>query len=106
MEKIKWSDYGESSLTIVSFILGIEKERPAIPRDPSDFQRCIHLLFDCLEYHKHKVRDLIIDLSKKYPIWKGIAEEWDTLMKLYDEERDCETAPKLYAHLKKCRGEE
>jgi len=104
MENTKWSDYGESSLTIVSFILGIEKESPAIPRDPSDFRRCVHL-FDCLDYHKHKVEHLLIEMSKVYPIWKGIAENWKELVKLYDEEKDQETAPKLYDHLKKLQGD-
>jgi hypothetical protein len=43
-------------------------------------------------------------LSKVYPIWKGIAENWRELMKLYDDEKEKETAPKLYAHLKKLQG--
>jgi hypothetical protein len=104
IENTKWSDYGESSLTIVSFILGIEKESPSIPRDPSDFRRCVHL-FDCLDYHKHKVEYILLEMSEVYPIWKGIAENWKELMKLYDEEKDQKTAPKLYDHLKKLQGD-
>lgn len=103
MKKSKWSDYGESSLTIVSYLLGIEKYKPAIPYDPSDFQRCIHL-FECLNYDKGQIKDLIDELATIYPIWEGIAGQWHTLMKLYEEEKDCETAPKLHDHLQKCRG--
>jgi len=101
MVKTKWSDYGESSLTIVAYLLGITKEIPAIPRDPSDFRRCIHL-FECLGY-KYRLKELITEVSQVYPIWKVITEEWDNLMKLYEEEKDGETAPKLYDHLQKCR---
>jgi len=102
MVKTKWSDYGESSLTIVAYLLKIEKERPAIPRDPSDFRRCIHLL-ECLKY-KYNLKEFFTQMSKVYPIWKGIAEDWDILIKIYEEEKDCKTAPKLYDHLQKCRG--
>ena len=102
MENTKWSDYGESSLTIVSYILEIYKERPAIPRDPSDFRRCVHL-FECLKYSPQMQKNLLIGLSSVYPIWKGIADNWEKLMKLYEEEKNQETAPKLYDHLQKLR---
>lgn len=36
-EKIKWNDYGESSLTLLAIHCGIEKENIAIPHDPADF---------------------------------------------------------------------
>ena len=103
MVKTKWSDYGESSLTIVSYILEIYKEEPAIPRDPADFKRCVHL-FECLNYSPQRIKNLLVGLSGVYPIWKVIADNWEKLMKLYEEEKDCETAPKLYDHLQKCRG--
>ena len=99
--KIKWSDYGESSLTIVAYLLKITKEKPAIPRDSSDFRRCIHL-FECLGY-KYHLKKLITEVSKVYPVWEGIAENWDKLMKLYNEEKDNRFAPRLYGFLKECR---
>jgi len=104
MENTKWSDYGESSLTIISYLLKIEKENPTIPRDPSDFKRCVHL-FECLGYMRFQQKGLLLEMSIAYPIWKGIAGDWEILMKLYDEEKDQETAPKLYAHLKKLQGD-
>ena len=103
MEKTKWSDYGESSLTILSVIVGIIKERPRVPYDPSDFERCVHL-FECLEYTEHEIKCIMNKVAIVYPIWEDFVKEWNTLMQLYNEEKSEETAPKLYDHLQKCRG--
>jgi len=104
MVKTKWSDYGESSLTILSVLVGIEKQKPTIPRDPSDFKRCMHL-FECLGYKESEIKELLNKVAIVYPIWDNFYRDWKILMQLYDEEKDCETAPKLYDHLQKCRGE-
>ena len=49
---VKWSDYGESSLTLLAVYAGLDKESPAAPRDPADFGRCIHLM-NCLGLRFH-----------------------------------------------------
>jgi len=103
MIKTKWSDYGESSLTLLAVHCGMDKERPSIPYDPVDFQRCVHLI-KCLNLNLKQERNLLHTTMKIYPIWKPFVESWGRLMALYIEEKDCETAPKLYDHLKKCRG--
>jgi hypothetical protein len=100
--KEDWNDYGESSLTIVSVLLGITKQQSAIPQDPSDFNRCIHL-FKCLGYNKYEVSNLIKRVSQKYQIWIPLRDNWDELIKYYNEEKNLKTAPKLYELLQKCR---
>jgi hypothetical protein len=103
MARIKWKDYGESSLTLLAVHCGIEKEIPTIPYDPSDFQRCVHL-FECLEFGKGEIFSLLCQTVDKYPIWKPILDNWDELMELYNEEKNQETAPKLYKLLSSIRG--
>ena len=95
---IKWKDYRESSLTLLAVHCGIDKENPTTPQDPSDFRRCVHL-FECLDFGQGEVFNLLCQTAKKYPIWSPFAEEWDTLMNLYEEEKDKEVAPKLYKAL-------
>lgn len=107
MVKEMWFDYGESSLTIVSTLLNINKLNPSIPRDPSDFRRCIHL-FKCLGYDKYAVNSVLRKVAKQYPIWGIIEKNWDRLIKLYQEEKNNISAPKLYTllqelNLKNCK---
>ena len=102
MEKSKWSDYGESSLTLLAVHCGMDKKKPSIPYDLSDFQRCVHLI-KCLNLSLKQEKELLHKTMKIYPIWKPFVENWGKLMVLYLEERHNETAPKLYDHLQKCR---
>ena len=101
MEKSKWSDYGENSLTLLAVHCGMDKKKPSIPYDPSDFQRCVHLI-KCLNLSLKQEKELLHKTMKIYPIWKPFVENWGKLMALYLEERHNETAPKLYDHLQKC----
>ena len=79
----------------------MEKEKPSIPYDPSDFKRCVHLI-KCLNLNLKQERYLLNTAMKIHPIWKPFVKNWGKLMRLYNEEKECETAPKLYSHLKKC----
>ncbi len=99
---MKWSDYGESSLTLLAVHCGIDKERPSIPRDPADFKRCVHL-FDCLELHYVEIFELLHDTAETYSEWKIFADNWDYLMELYEEEKHQESAPKLYEAMRRLR---
>jgi hypothetical protein len=97
-----WDDYGESSLTIVAVLLKIKKAKPAIPYDPTDFKRCVHL-FECLGYNKFLMLHTIEIVSNIYVIWKPFYLEWENLMQCYEEEKNLKSAPKLYELLIKCR---
>ena len=90
-----WEDYGESSLTLLAVLVGIDKKEPAIPHDPSDFKRCIHL-FECLDLEHNEIYDLLNETANKYPQWTMFTDNWDTLMDLYEEEKEQDSAPKLY----------
>ena len=101
-ENLKWDDYGESSLTLLAAFIGLNKKRPAVPLDPSDFRRCIHLL-ECLDLKKNEINDLLIKVANIYPEWKLFVDNWDALIKLYNEEKDQDSAPKLYELMKNLR---
>ncbi len=105
-KEIEWEDYGESSLTILSSIVGIKKKEPNIPLDPSDFKRCIHLL-QCLPKDSPDDLDIIKKTSEIYPIWKPYYDNWDKMVKLYLEETKQETsfskAPKLYKFMQELK---
>lgn len=92
---MKWTNYGESSLTLLAVHCGMDKQYPSIPYDPSDFRRCIHL-FECLEFGEGEIFNLLCQTADKYPMWKPFAENWDTLTNLYLEEMNQKCAPKLY----------
>lgn len=91
----KWNDYGESSLTLLAVHCGMDKEVPAVPADPSDFERCMQL-FECLGFDAPQIFDLLRKASDNYPIWQPFEDKWDTLMEFYGEEVDKAKAPKLY----------
>jgi hypothetical protein len=97
---MKWKDYGESSLTLLAVHCGIDKEEPAVPLDPSDFMRCIHLI-KCLNLNLQQEKELLHKTMKKYPIWIPFVKKWGKLMALYNEEKNQEKAPKLYQAIKK-----
>lgn len=102
--KPEWEDYGESSLTLLAVLVGINKKIPSIPYDPSDFRRCVHL-FECLDFDETEIRDSLTITANKYPQWKPFADNWLNLMKLYNEEKKDKKANKLYELLIKLRKE-
>ena len=100
--KKQWSDYGESSLTLLAVHCGLDKASPSIPYDPSDFKRCVHLI-QCLGLNLKQERKLLEDVAYKYAIWKPFVKKWGKLMSLYNEEKDDDSASKLYKLLLKIR---
>ena len=100
--KPEWEDYGESSLTLLSVLVGMKKKSPQIPYDPSDFKRCIHL-FDCLDLEDNEIFDLLDETATQYPEWQPFADNWNVLMDLYLKEKDKDSAPKLYKEMLKLR---
>ncbi|MFC1590962.1 hypothetical protein ACFL43_00390 [Thermodesulfobacteriota bacterium] len=98
MIELRWKDYGVSSLTLLAAHCGIVKDDPGIPHDPSDFRRCVHL-FKCMELNDKEIKDLLTKTTLIYPIWAIISVHWDKLMDLYNEEKQQDSAPKLYKAL-------
>lgn len=95
---MKWNDYGESSLTLLAVHTGMDKKDPAVPLDPSDFRRCIHL-FECLNLTRIESLVLIINTAEKYPIWIPFKENWDELKTCYEMEKDKDSSPMLFKKL-------
>jgi len=102
--KEKWDDYGESSLTLLAVHCGMDKQSPAIPHDPSDFFRCVHL-FECLNFTEYDGYCLVNKAAGKYRMWKPFAKNWIKLMVIYDDKKDERTGPKLYAAIQECNKE-
>src|SRR3990167_6638960 len=102
IKKILWTDYGESSLTLLAVLVGMDKQKPTIPYDPSDFKRCVHL-FECLELEENEIYDLLNETGSKYPEWQPFTDNWSVLMDLYLEEKNQESAHKLYEEMLKLR---
>jgi len=97
---MKWKDYGESSLTLLAVHCGLDKEKPTIPYDCSDFKRCIHL-FECLELNCEDRCVLLNKTSKKYPQWNPFVNNWIKLTDLYNKNKEEE----LYELMLKLRKE-
>ena len=100
--KPEWEDYGESSLTLLSVLVGMKKKSPQIPYDPSDFRRCVHL-FECLDLRDNEIYDLLNETANQYPEWQPFTDHWTVLMDLYLEEKDKDFANKLYQEMMKLR---
>ena len=97
-------DTGLSSLALASFYLtagngGECASRLETPSDPSDFGRCVKFLENCID--KNHQHDLIYAIGQVTKNWKRVQDEWFVLMKLYDEEKNQTSAPKLYKFMKK-----
>lgn len=100
MKDLKWRDYGESSLTLLAVYAGMDKARPSIPYDPSDFNRCVHLI-KCLNLTLKQERELLQKAAVQYPIWKPFVDNWGELMRLFRGRT--KKAPKLYERLTELR---
>lgn len=77
---MKWTDYGESSLTLLAVYCGIDKEVVGIPRDSADFKRCAHLI-KCLGLNKKETRQLLEKTAESYPEWGVYLKNWHRLSK-------------------------
>lgn len=97
-------DVGASSMALCSFYLtaGNDGECASYlptPSDPSDFDRCVQFLEECVDKSRHT--GLIMEIGSVTKNWKKIRDNWFTLMALYREEKDQIRSPKLYALMKK-----
>lgn len=102
-ELLKWIATGErgvSSETIVTMLAGVDlvQGRGCEPYDPSDFRRCL-LLLEAVPELKPKMERM--KFVSEY--WKLLIENWDELVKMYNEEKHNGTTPRLYAKMSKLR---
>lgn len=100
-------DTGISSKMIFAKMLGAESApsmpKHSHPRDPDDFGRCYRLL-DRVPQWRARIGEMA-DIS---PTWRRLAEHWDELTALYEEEigTGCDRfahfgrGPRLYARMK------
>jgi len=103
-------DVGQSSKALASFYLtsgfgGDCASTLPTPIDPSDFQRCVRFLEDCVD--KNKRYDLIRAIGETTKNWRRVRDEWFVLMDIYEDEKrqfnkdSFGSAPRLYAFMKK-----
>ena len=96
-------DVGQSSKALASFYLtagngGECASYLPTPCDPSDFNRCM-LFLECIDINNRVA--LISAIGEVTQGWKKVRENWIELLNLYFEEKDQDSAPKLYALMKK-----
>jgi hypothetical protein len=106
--ELEWlcgTDTGTSSLTLFSVLtekhaaraIAHRGPRPAPPQDPDDFGRCYRLL---QAFPAWKSR--LGEVTERYPDWKGLVDQWDHLVALWQEESPSGECPKLYDAMKDC----
>lgn len=91
-------DIGSSAITMCAVYMTGEPKKVAWPRDPSDLMRCMSFLESCVNPDKHF--PLIVRLSDLDPHWEAIRAHWGELKTLYEEEKEYQHGPKLYAKMK------
>jgi hypothetical protein len=95
------ADTGLSSRALFAhFTKGRAHEADA-PSDPSDFGRCYRLLnADFAEGWAERIDEMAV-----YPQWAPLVPHWSEITRLYEEEKDLDSAPKTYAFMMKIRRE-
>ena len=88
MKVLKWQstgDVGISSATLASIACGLKKtiygHHFGAPHDAADFRRCVALVEQIPE-----IRDSFDKVAKRVPAFKGILNEWDSLVALLKSE--------------------
>jgi hypothetical protein len=81
-------------------LAGLSIEETSHPRDPSDFKRCVDFL-NVVSHAKSKMAEL----SSVSPEWSRLVDSWGHLEALYEQEKDRDSAPVLYAAMKQVLSE-
>ena len=87
-------DMGVSSITMLCSCIGLKNNGSfgnGHPADPSDFGRCYRLL------ERNPELKANIGRLKKFKGWQPLIENWDELVRLWEEESPSGRCPKLYA---------
>ena len=93
-------DTGMSSKTLYfKLVFGAIEDQSQAPRDADDFGRCYRFLKAFPQYRPR------ITEMRDVPGWGKIADAWDELEALYEEEFPTGLCPKLYAKMAALRGE-
>jgi len=95
---IENGDVGTSSKTFYGVFVGSLNERPDVPHDPEDFNRC-RKLFDLIP----EWRAEISKVTNFYPWLAPFVDHWDEMDRLFDEEFPTKRAPKLYLLMQQLR---
>ena len=80
-EWITSDDTGNSSKTVWSVIVGIERIDVSIPYDEWDFGRCYRLL----DKFNQSEQMAILEGLSKFPQWKRLVINWRSLINLYEK---------------------
>lgn len=90
---------GVSSKTLSHTLLGVPQKISRVdgPYDPADFARCVQLIEKV-----PSLRDRMGEMSGVQG-WEQIAPAWNELETLYQEERNQDSAPKLYERMSELR---
>lgn len=107
MKVLKWQstgDVGISSATLASIACGLKKNiyghHFGAPHDAADFRRCVALVEQIPE-----IRDSFDKVAKRVPAFKGILNEWDSLVALLKSEMKIHgnKAPETYRRISELR---
>lgn len=107
MKVLKWQstcDVGISSATLASIACGLKKNiyghHFGAPHDAADFRRCVALVEQIPE-----IRDSFDKVAKRVPAFKGILNEWDSLVDLLKSEMKIHgnKAPETYRRISELR---
>lgn len=94
----KWlisGEVGMSSKAMLAAALGIEQKNKRHPLDPYDFKRCLNMV-DSVPF----VKKYFYRVAYMSHVWANIIYNWDELEKLYSEESNTGSCPKMYARMK------
>lgn len=106
-EGFEWQstgDVGISSATLASIACGLKKNiyghHFGAPHDAADFRRCVALVEQIPE-----IRDSFDKVAKRVPAFKGILNEWDSLVALLKSEMKTygNKAPETYRRISELR---
>ncbi|WP_336475999.1 hypothetical protein [Escherichia coli] len=109
MKVLKWQstgDVGISSATLASIACGLKKNiyghSFGAPHDAADFRRCVALVEQIPE-----IRDSFDKVAKRVPAFKGILNEWDSLVALLKSEMNTygNKAPETYRRISELRND-
>lgn len=100
MERASWwidrGETGSSSLTIYAAFTGsaIDDDEADFPFDPDDFRRC-KLLLDLIPEWRSDLQKV----ADRFPWLAPFVKRWDRFDRLYAQESESTSCPKLYAAL-------
>jgi hypothetical protein len=99
-------EVGTSSKTMWSVLKGIATGKEHCnwnfdyPHDPDDFRRCLLFYKNC-----NLIKEDLQKIGTILKWWKPFIDNWDVMVKLYEEESPKRSCPKLYELMQKLGDE-